>query len=278
MTRQHVDVLVPTCDRPAALAVTLTALLAQADAALLRVVVGDQGVAPAAGDPVVAGVLRVLRHHAIPVDVLHRPERRGVAENRQALLEAATAELLLVLDDDVLLGPGALARLLRAEAELGPAMVGAASTGLSYLADERPHEWVTFERVTGPVVPERVRKQAPGWERWRLHNAANPTHLAAHHPPEPGAGYTAYRIAWSAGCFLARRQAVLDAGGWAFWTELPAGHAGEDVVLQLRLQERGGAVGVLPTGAYHLELPTTVTDRRADAYALVLEAGSAGAD
>jgi hypothetical protein len=37
------------------------------------------------------------------------------------------------------------------------------------------------------------------------------------------------------------------------------------------VMEHAGAVGVLPTGAYHLELPTAVTDRSADAYALVLD-------
>jgi hypothetical protein len=36
--------------------------------------------------------------------------------------------------------------------------------------------------------------------------------------------------------------------------------------------ERSGGVGVLPSGAWHAELPTQVTDRTVDAYAAVLEA------
>jgi hypothetical protein len=36
--------------------------------------------------------------------------------------------------------------------------------------------------------------------------------------------------------------------------------------------ERAGGVGILPSGAVHLELPTTVVDRGADAYADIVEA------
>jgi hypothetical protein len=35
--------------------------------------------------------------------------------------------------------------------------------------------------------------------------------------------------------------------------------------------ERYGGAGLLPSRAYHLELPTTVTDRRAECYDYVLE-------
>jgi hypothetical protein len=34
--------------------------------------------------------------------------------------------------------------------------------------------------------------------------------------------------------------------------------------------ERYGAAGILPSGAVHLESPTTVTDRRVEAYDVVL--------
>lgn len=272
---RSVDVLLPTCDRPAALAVVLTALLGQtSDPGLpsLRVIVADQSVQPVADDPVVAGVLRVLRYTGVDVLVLRRPRRLGIAENRQALLDAAAAEVLVCLDDDVVLAPGALCRGLGALVRHDAGLVGLAAAGLSHLHDVRPQEWASFERVTGRPGSERVRKDTPGWARWRLHNAANSAHLAERHPPGAGEEVTAYRIAWSAGCWLARRADVLAVGGWAFWTDLPREHRAEDLVVQLRLQDRRGAVGVLPSGAFHLELPTTLARRDADAYALVLEA------
>ena len=95
-------------------------------------------------------------------------------------------------------------------------------------------------------------------------------HLDRELGPHPR-GWRAYKIAWAAGCVLFDRAALLEAGGFAFWRDLPAASAGEDVVAQLRVQELRGAAGVLPSGAWHLELPTSVGDRRVDAYAVVLE-------
>jgi hypothetical protein len=42
-------------------------------------------------------------------------------------------------------------------------------------------------------------------------------------------------------------------------------HAGEDVLAQLRVMASHGGCGIMPSGAYHQELPTTVPDRRVDA-------------
>jgi len=122
------------------------------------------------------------------------------------------------------------------------------------------------------VTPERVRKDTPGWERWRLHNAANLVHLDARLGPHPR-GWRAYKVAWAAGCVLFDRAALVESGGFAFWCDLPPQSAGEDVVAQLRVMDTRGGAGLLPSGAWHLELPTTVPDRRVDAYAVVLEGG-----
>ena len=69
---------------------------------------------------------------------------------------------------------------------------------------------------------------------------------------------------------LYRRDALLDCGGFEFWRELPPGHAGEDVVAQLKVMERYGGAGILPSGAVHLESPTTVTDRSTEASDVIL--------
>ncbi|HEU0104291.1 MAG TPA: glycosyltransferase family A protein [Mycobacteriales bacterium] len=264
------DVLVPTSGRPGALAVTLTALACQS-VRDLRVVVSDQSPGePSYDDPVVRGVLRVLEHHGTAVELHRHLPHRGMAEHRDFLLSLATADRVLFLDDDILLEPDAVAVLLDALETTGAGFVGMAMQGLSYAGDERPHEQVAYEEWDGPVTPERVRKDTPGWERWRLHNAANLVHLDRRLGPHPR-GWRAYRLAWAAGCVLFDRQALLDAGGFGFWTDLPPASAGEDVVAQLRVLERSGGAGVLPSGAWHLELPTSVRDRRADAYAIVLE-------
>lgn len=277
-----VDVLVPTRRRPAALAVTLAGLAAQPDVADLRVVVSDQtpdGEPGAAEDPLVASVLRVLTRAGAQVETLRHLPARGMAEHRAFLLSQVTAPRCLFLDDDVLLDPGVVARLREAMTELRVGLVGAAMQGLRNVHDVRRHEHEPLELVDSPPGPERIRKGDPAWERWRLHNAANLVHvedeLRRSGRLQPG-GWLAYRICWVAGCVLFDTAALREAGGFDYWTELPPGHRGEDVVTQLRVMERAGGVGVLPSGAWHAELPTQVTDRTVDAYAAILESGERG--
>lgn len=264
------DVLIPTCQRPDALAVTLAGLAGQT-ARGFRVVVSDQ---TPDGDPTrapaVAAVLELLRMRGHSVVTGQHLPALGIAEHRAHLLAQATAPQVLFLDDDVWLEPDVIARLMAARAALGCGFVGAAPQGAAYRDDVRPREQDSFVLWDGPVVPERVRKGEPGWERWRLHNAANLTHLTADLALAPDR-WRAYKIAWIFGCVLFDRAALLAVGGFDFWRELPAGAAGEDVVAQLRVMERAGGAGIVPSGAWHLGLPTTVTDRRADAYTLVLE-------
>ncbi|WP_209442854.1 glycosyltransferase family 2 protein [Curtobacterium oceanosedimentum] len=260
----EVDVLVPTVGRPAELATTLAGLAAQTDVDL-RLVLSDQSAGrDAASEPAVAAMLRVLEAQGRPVTLLAHPERRGLAEHRQHLLEHATAPAVLYLDDDVWLEPGTVRRMLDALRDLGCGFVGSAVQGLSYLADVRPHETAVFERWEGPVVPEVVRRGTPAFDRLSLHNAANPAHVAASLDVAPGS-WVPYRVAWVGACVLYDRSALEQVGGFRFWDALPPQHSGEDVVAQWRVMERFGGAGILPSGAVHLESPTTVTDRRVDA-------------
>ncbi|MGX5715788.1 glycosyltransferase [Arthrobacter sp. MAHUQ-56] len=265
-----VDVLVPTCNRPAELAVTLAGLAGQAGPAF-AVVISDQSAGqPAWEHPAAAAMVRVLEAQGRPVARLRHLPRRGLAEQRQFLLEQSTADQCLFLDDDVWLEPGALERLSQALAKLGCGFVGMAPQGLSFLEDPRPEETATFAAWEGPVTPERVRPGSAEFERWPLHSAANLSHLSAELGLQPGQ-WVPYHVAWLGGCVLYRREALLDAGGFSFWSSLPADHAGEDVVAQWQVMERFGGAGILPSGAVHLESPTTVTDRRVEAYDVVLK-------
>ena len=56
-----------------------------------------------------------------------------------------------------------------------------------------------------------------------------------------------------------------ETGGFSFWEQLPLEHCGEDVLAQHRLMKVYGGFGLIPSGAYHLELPTTIVNREVNA-------------
>jgi GT2 family glycosyltransferase len=270
-----VDVLVPTCNRPAALAVTLAALGAQRGGPL-RIVVSDQSDLDGVFDqPELSAVLRYLDARGHVVELLRHVPRRGMTEQRAFLLAQARAPYCLFLDDDVILEPDLLTRLHQAIVEQGCGFVGSALHGLSYRGQLRPQQ----ERIEfwgGPVEPETVRPGSPAWERHHLHSAANLFHVQTRLGLAPEGGRV-YRVAWIGGCVLFDTAKLRASGGFDFWRELPPEHCGEDVLAQLRVMERYGGCGLIPSGAYHMELPTTVTTRAVDAPKVLLEpqAGSA---
>ena len=116
----------------------------------------------------------------------------------------------------------------------------------------------------GPVAPEELRPGTPAWERYRLHSAANMLHLQQRLGITPEDQRT-YRVAWVGGCVLYDTQKLRAAGGFCFWRDLPETHAGEDVLAQVRVMAQFGGCGLMPSGVYHLELPTTIPDRTVDA-------------
>ena len=263
-TTPLIDVLIPTVGRETELAVTLAGLAAQDDPPFAVIVSDQSDEGSAATTPAVTAMRRVLRAQGREVRMLRHRPRRGIAEHRQFLLEQASAEYVLFLDDDVWLEPGTLARMHDAITSLGCGFVGSAVQGLSYLGDHRPAEEEAFEPWDGPVVPETPAGSDRTLARSRLHNAANLAHIAARLGIERG-GWRAYRVAWVGACALYRRHALIACGGFEFWGELPSSHAGEDVVAEWRVMERFGGAGIVPSGAVHLESPTTIPDRTADA-------------
>jgi GT2 family glycosyltransferase len=259
----HVDVLIPTKDRPNALAVTLAGLAAQNDPPF-RVIISDQSDEPVQEDAVISALLRILTVQGRRVDVLRHVPARGMAEQRAFLLGASASRHILFLDDDVWLEPDMLERLDSALDQLGCGLVGAAVQGLSHIDDRRPHELARFQPWRGGVKPEHVRPGSAEFDRFKLHNAANLTHIAAELDLEPDT-WLPYKIAWVGACVMFRRQALVDVGGFEFWRELPSSHVGEDVVAQWRVIERYGGAGIVPSGAVHLEANTTLPDRRVEA-------------
>jgi GT2 family glycosyltransferase len=261
------DVLLPTCDRPAALAVTLAGLAAQTLTSF-RVVVSDQTERPdlpdgACAAPEVLTPLRLLRARGREVETYRHLPRRGLAEQRQFLLDQATAPYALFLDDDVLLEPDVLERLLDVMLDQRCGFVGMPLVGLSHLDDVRPHQQAV-EPWDGPVEPERVTPGDERWSRHHLHSAANAWHLQQRLGVKASSPLL-YKVAWIGGCVLYDVAKLRAVGGFEFWRELPSEHCGEDVLAQLRVMAEFGGCGLLPTAAYHQQLPTTVPDRTHDA-------------
>ncbi|MDX2154536.1 MAG: glycosyltransferase family A protein [Bryobacteraceae bacterium] len=270
-----IDVLIPTCGRPAALAVTLCSLLSQTWREF-RVIVSDQTDGPHVADAgEVRAAWRVLQAQGNPVEFHHHLPNRGMAEQRQFLLEQSRTPFVLYLDDDVILEAGVLERLLRAIRNERCGFVGAALTGLSYLHDVSPQEQ-HIEFWNGPVQPDLVQPHSPAWNRYKLHNAANVYHLERRLALPPGE-YRTYKVACIGGCVLYDAAALRALGAFEFWRDLPPRHCGEDVLAQLRVMARFGGCGLLPSGVYHLELPTTIPDRSANA-PLLLPVLSGGND
>lgn len=260
----EIDVLVPTRNRPVEFATTLAGLAAQSGPGF-RVIVSDQSDEhPSYATAPARTLTRQLRRTGHPVVLHHHLPRRGLAEHRQFLLNQAHGRYVLFLDDDVWLEPEVMTRMYSAISLLRCGFVGCAMQGLSYLDDSRPAELAGYEEWRGPIRPERIKAGTPEFDRWRLHNAANLIHLAEGLDIPPGC-WRAYHVAWIAGCVLFDREKLVACGGFDFWPRLPAEHAGEDVVAQWRVLARYGGAGLLPSGAIHLESPTTVPDRRVQA-------------
>jgi glycosyltransferase involved in cell wall biosynthesis len=262
-----VDVLVPTRNRPASLAMTLSGLAGQSLAGF-HLILADQSEPPVAHDPVIRSLLRVLEARGATCEVHHRLPALGIAEQRDFLLNWAAADYALFLDDDVWLEPWVLARLLDVIRAQRCGFVGAFGAGLSFRRDVRP-EQQAIEYWDGRVAPVAVEPGSPEWERWQIHRAANLYHVGLSLPPGE---VRLYKVAWIGACVLYDRRKALQAGGFSFWKRLPRYHSGEEVLLQNLMLRRWGGCGIVPSGAYFSEMPSSVLnpDGGVDGHALDL--------
>lgn len=246
---------------------TLCGVAAQSVAGL-HLIVADQSQPYTADNLAVAALLRVIEARGGSWEWHNRPQVYGVAEQREFLLQRATAGAVLYLDDDVLMEPWVLERLLAVLQEQGCGFVGAFPAGLSHRDDVRPEQQL-FEPWDGPVQPEALEPGLAEWGRWQLHRAANLFHVARSLPPNT---QVLYKVAWVASCVLYDRRKLLDVGGFSFWPRLPRYHSGEEVVVQNLLMRRWGGCAIVPSGTYYAEVPSTVLNERGtvDGHALAL--------
>jgi GT2 family glycosyltransferase len=266
------DILLPTCNRPASLVMTLSGVAAQT-LVPLRLVVADQSDEPQDEEPVVRSLLRIIEAHGGEVEWHSRPQVHGIAEQRNFLLGKAGAPYVLYLDDDVFMEPWVSQRLVDALLEQACGFVGAFPTGLSFRDDVRP-EQERIEFWDGLVRPEALEPEGPGWERCQLHRAANLFHVAQRLRPDES---RLYKVAWVASCVAYDRRKLEAVGGFSFWRDLPRYHSGEEVLVQNLLMRRWGGCGIVPPGTYHSELPSTVLNEQGsvDGHALALLPGLA---
>jgi hypothetical protein len=146
--------------------------------------------------------------------------------------------------------------------------VGAFPAGLTYRDDVRPLQQA-IEYWNGRVEPEVVEPESDEWNRRHLHRAANLHHVAARLPPGER---RLYKVAWIASCILYDRAKLVEVGGFAFWPRLPRFHSGEEVLVQNLLMRRWGGCGIVPSGTYYSQLPSTVLNEAGtvDGHALAL--------
>ena len=256
-------ILIPSFERKTSLSVLLTSLYYQ-DFTDFDIIVSDQSTDYNIHDDRLIHILiLLLQQKNIQVSLVQNFPRQGIAQQRQFLLERCNTPFCLYLDDDLVLEPWVIRNLIQMIRTYQCGFVGNAVIGLSYSEDRRPDQQ-QIEFWEDKIEPEQILPYTDEWNRYLLHNAANILHIQQSlnilpDHPRP------YKIAWCGGCVLYDRAKLLDCGGFSFWTSLPVNHCGEDVLAQLQVMGKYGGCGIIPSGVYHQELPTTVPDRSCNA-------------
>lgn len=258
-----IHILIPTYKRVGALAVTLTSLYYQTESGFDIVIADQSDDDVLEKDQTIQTVKRLLEIKGDKVSILKNLPARGMAQQRQFLLDQSSSKYSLFLDDDVILDTYVVRNMKQMLQKQQIGFVGCAVIGLSYKNDVRPHQQ-GIEFWDGGITPEVIIPKSIEWERYKVHNAANIYHVeqkfkAAPESPIP------YKIAWVGGCVMYDTEKLREVGGFLFWKDLPEKHCGEDVLAQLRVMRKYGGCAIIPSGVYHQELETTVPDRMVNA-------------
>ncbi|MGN6803484.1 MAG: glycosyltransferase family 2 protein [Ginsengibacter sp.] len=260
---KDITVLIPTINRLTALTVTLTSLCFQSEKSF-DVTIADQSPNNEIfEDKSIQTVKRLLELHGQEVFILKNLPPMGMAQQRQFLLEHSATPYSLFLDNDVILEPFVLKNMKKILRKHQCGFVGSALTGLSFQNDVRPHQQ-QINLWNGEVKPETIEPNGEKWQRYKLHNAANIFHVEERlHCSEDNP--LVYKVAWVGGCVMYDTQKLNNCGGFQFWKDLPKQHCGEDVLAQLRVMKKYGGCGMLPSGAFHQEVETSIHDRKINA-------------
>jgi GT2 family glycosyltransferase len=262
-SEKEITILIPTYQRLKALAVTLTSLYFQTEQDF-DIIISDQSPQPEIeSDQSVQTIKRMLEVKGHRVTILQNLPAKGMAQQRQFLLDHSASKYSLFLDDDLIVDSFVLKNLKQVLESKEIGFAGCAVIGLSYQNDVRPHQQ-NIQFWEHQIEPETIVPKSEQWERYRLHNAANLFHVEQKfnaHPDNP----IPYKVAWVGGCVMYHTEKLKEVGGFSFWKDLPTNHCGEDVLAQLRVMKKYGGCGIIPSGVYHQELETTVHDRKVNA-------------
>jgi GT2 family glycosyltransferase len=258
-----IHILIPTYKRVKALAVTLTSLYFQSESSFEIVIADQSGDDALEEDQTIQTIKRLLEIKGHPVSILKNFPAKGMAQQRQFLLDQSTSTFCLFLDDDLILDSYVVKNMKETLEKQPIGFVGCAVIGLSYKNDVRPHQQ-EIEFWQGEITPETIVPKTSKWERYRVHNAANIYHLEQKFNATPD-NPIPYKIAWVGGCVMYDTSKLREVGGFSFWRDLPEKHCGEDVLAQLRVMKKYGGCAIIPSGVYHQELETTVPDRKVNA-------------
>src|ERR671928_91231 len=178
--KKEITVLIPTYNRLKSLAVTLTSLYYQTEKSFDIVVSDQSSEYDVKEDGLIKTIVRLLETGGHKVTILKNLPARGMAQQRQFLLEQSQSPYSLFIDDDLILEPYVLRNMKQTLQKQGCGFTGCAVIGLSYQNDVRPHQQ-NIEFWEGEVVPETIVPKGAEWQRYMLHNAANVYHLEQKH-------------------------------------------------------------------------------------------------
>ena len=195
-----ITILIPTYKRVKALAVTLTSLYYQKEAEF-DIVISDQSPDDVLyEDQSIQTIKRLLEIKGHSVSILKNLPARGMAQQRQFLLEQSKSKYSLFLDDDLILDDYVVRNMKQTLEKESIGFVGCAVIGLSYKNDVRPHQQY-IELWDGGVTPETIIPKSSEWERYKVHNAANIYHVEQKFNATPDKPIP-YKVAWVGGCVM----------------------------------------------------------------------------
>src|SRR3954463_14007743 len=206
-------ILIPTYKRVKALAVTLTSLLYQTEKSF-DIVIADQSPDDVLEeDQTIQTLKRLLEIKGHGVSILKNLPARGMAQQRQFLLEQSTSKYSLFIDDDLILEDYVVKNMKDTLEKESIGFVGCAVIGLSYKNDIRPHQQ-QIELWKDGITPETIIPKSNEWERYKVHNAANIFHVGENFNATPDKPIP-YKVAWVGGCVMYDTEKLREVGGFS---------------------------------------------------------------
>lgn len=239
-----VDILLMTCNRLPSLIACLSGIAGQS-VANFRLIVSDGSEQPARDSETVRSLLRIITARGATVTWFDRP-RFEPAPEAAFLLGQASAEYVLLIEDNAWLAPQTLQKLLDTIQEQQCGFVGAQPDALVENSD-RSSGGKHFDLWDGSVQPEAIEPGQREWLRERLNQNSTFTNLSLRVPP--GQQYM-YKIAFATGAVLYHRQKLSSVGGFSS-VETNSGFPSSTAAAQNRLMRQYGGCSLLPSGVYH---------------------------